>query len=63
MSVSEMALTELAGAIDQIGIPLILAWFMLRMEKIMNESITSNRDLTVAVVALIEKIDDGRTGT
>jgi hypothetical protein len=30
-------LTQLAELIDRLGIPIVLAWFMLRVEKILGE--------------------------
>ena len=58
MSVQGISLVELAGAIDQIGIPLILAWFMIRMENVLRENTDAIRDLSMIVAKLVDKVGD-----
>jgi hypothetical protein len=56
--VTPIGLTDFANAIDQVGIPIILAWFMIRMEKILTENTRAQDELQRTVAKLIELIEE-----
>ena len=49
-----------ADIIDKVGIPAVLAWFMIRNEKIVNELTVAVNNLTILVKKLCEE-NESRT--
>ena len=47
-------LTETAEAINKVGIPFVLAWFMFRLEKLITANTEALIELRIIVVKLCE---------